>query len=147
MNDCREIPRIESSSARMEFFVDGFQAAVLDLSINLRRGDAGVSQHFLQGRGSRLRPPTCAWQSCAAKCGDSLLWSNQPGLAYFLTRFQTVMRDNRPPERVTNSQSAVVRTRPSWGVRATSRLPDALMAIGIQRDHALLVFPFPVQRQ
>jgi len=32
----------------MELFVDRLQAAVFDVSIDLRRADAGVAKHFLE---------------------------------------------------------------------------------------------------
>ena len=37
-----------ASPARMELFVDRLQAAVFDVSIDLRRADAGVAKHFLE---------------------------------------------------------------------------------------------------
>ena len=37
----------ERSSARMKLLVDFFQSRLLDVSVDLRRGDAAVTQHFL----------------------------------------------------------------------------------------------------
>ncbi len=46
-----QLPRIryQISATRVALLVDGLQAAVFDVRINLRGADTGVPQHFLEG--------------------------------------------------------------------------------------------------
>ena len=59
---------VAESAARMKFLMHGFEPRVLDVRVDLRRGNARVSQHFLQrsdlgsaGEQMRREARTAAW--------------------------------------------------------------------------------------